>query len=90
MAKKIIDRFKDGTIKGYPQIGTPTYNKRRYPSDSIIDINQPLAKLIPHIKACPGNNQAYFDQDGVRFRVQLTSSEISPTIPADLKIDFGN
>lgn len=89
MARKILDRFNGTQIKGYVQTGNATYNKRRYPADSIIDVNQPLIDLLPHIKACSSTNPAFFELDGFRFSIQISSHSPVPTVPEDLVIKFG-
>lgn len=89
MARKILDQFKGKQIQGYAQTGNATYNKRRYPADSIIDIKQPLTDLLPHIKACSSTNPAFFEFDGVRFSIEISPNSPPPTIPEDLVIKFG-
>ena len=88
MAKKILDKFQGRKIIGYPQVGSATYNKRRYPEDSKIDITKSLSELIPHIKACSFENPACFQLGETHFNIRLESSTIIPTIPNDLVIKF--
>ena len=88
MANRIINRFKGKKITGKPQSGIPTYNKRRHPSDSKVDINQPLTNLLPHIKACSSQNPAYFEISENRFEIIVKSAATYPIIPPDLEINF--
>lgn len=87
MAAEILDHFGSQPIKAIPQHGQASYYARRYPSDSVTDINKPLVDLIPHIRGCGSDYPAYVDWQGCRYRITLTP-ESSPVFPEDLQIEF--
>jgi methionyl-tRNA formyltransferase len=89
IAAAILNHFGNQPIRAMPQHGQASYYARRSPSDSGMDINQPLVDLIPHIRGCGSSYPAYVDWQGCRYRITLTPESL-PVFPEDLQIEFSD
>jgi methionyl-tRNA formyltransferase len=88
LVSKILSRFEGREIVGIRQSGAPTFRYRRTQEDSQIDVNQPFADLIPHLRACEPQFPAYFDYRGHRYLVSI-APVVPPEFPQDISISFG-
>ena len=55
----------------HEQVGEPTWNERRRPEDSELDLKKPLKELWPLIRACNNDDYpAFFKLDGKRVNLR--------------------
>lgn len=57
--------------EGIPQIGEPTYYKRRTPADSEIDPHKTIAEQFDLLRICEPRFPAYFKHRGRRFELTI-------------------
>ena len=85
---KILSRFADRPVVGTPQQGKSSYRERRRPEDNEVEVNLPLTRLVPHLRACEADYPAYFEYSGYRYNIAVTPA-VPPEWPQDIEIIFG-
>lgn len=87
MIYAILKKYPSGSIPAVPQLGQPTYYSRRSQADNEIDIEQPFAALIPHLRACEPQHCAHFFLHGVKYNIHI-QPETPPKLPPEILIEF--
>lgn len=88
MVEMILKRFESREIRGAKQKGLSTYRKRRRSEDNLVDLNQRLIDIIPHLRACEVSSPAFFDLNGTRYNLKLIPQN-SAQFPTNIAIAFG-
>lgn len=69
LAQWAVENFEDA--KGVKQKGEPTFYKRRYPRDSKIDVNRPLAEQFELLRIVEPRFPAYFEMRGCFYELSV-------------------
>ncbi len=87
MIGKVLSRFNGQAIKGAPQVGEGSFNRRRTLSENQVDLNQPLGELVAHLRGCEAEHPAYFFLGQTKYFIEI-KPEIDPVFPKDIDIYF--
>lgn len=85
MIRKVLDKFKGQEIVGLKQEAESTFNKRRRPEDNGVRLTDRIGDILPHLRACEDSHPAFFDYEGVRYKIFVKLME-EPRFPEDLEI----
>lgn len=87
LTQRILQKCDDKDILGLQQQGCETYNVRRKPLDSEVNINCKIVDMIPHLRACEKRTPAFFFYNSIRYNIFIEPVE-KPQFPNDLEIKF--
>ena len=85
MVRKVLDKLKGQEIVGLKQEGESTFNKRRRPEDNRVRLTDRIGDILPHLRACEDSHPAFFDYEGVRYKIFVKPMK-EPRFPEDLEI----
>lgn len=69
LAQWAVENFR--TAKAVPQVGEPTHYRRRYPRDSKIDVNRPLAEQFDLLRVVEPRFPAFFEMRGCFYELTV-------------------
>ncbi len=73
-------------ITGQKQREGETFYPRRWPEDNMVRLSERLGDLVPHLRACERRHPAFFEYQGVKYRITVEPETIAE-FPADLRIE---
>lgn len=80
--KRVVEEYLSGSLQFYPQQGAVEYWRRRYPEDSKVDMNQPLAVIWDQLRICDNNAYpAFFVSEGSTVVIKLLPLSRATTAP---------
>ena len=84
---KLLDRLGgERSLRGAKQQGEGNYDPHRSPEDNGVP-GDPLADIVPHLRACEPQHPAFFNWRGVKYVISLRPEPYAG-FPDDLEITF--
>lgn len=87
LISKILEKWSSGNIKAEKQCGSKPFRRRRYPQDNLVNTDESLVSLLPHLRAVEPQAPAFFFFQGQKYIIEIRP-EVAPCFPETITIEY--